>query len=354
MRGTPRSRPPRRGVRFRPRSHPLGEVGWGTVLFLWILGTAHPLYLLLALAVLLPGTGLPPWAWSLPLLGAAFNLAAAHAGGTVLWRLPEAIPFFGGAWTLEAAVWGGIQGLRWLALLALIRHLGRRLGAYELLHLIPPLLLPLALSLSVAVSFFPLLLASAREVWEVQQLRFGRRSPVRLAVPVLELALERATCLAESLEVQGFGARSRGEERAGRQARRGVLAGLLLLFLGWSLAWGGEVVVGLGLGLLGGGALLWAQRRARRAFPRTRARTWVWDRRAWAGLARGLLLLALWGGAAGAFRYLPYPRLTWPPFSPLLGLGVLAAAWPPVLTDGDGPGGGRGGARPPDRRRGPR
>ena len=86
---------------------------------------------------------------------ALFNLVTAHFGQTVLFRLPAAIPLLGGPYTLEALVFGIINGLVLAGFLGAFTVLTMALPTHALICLIPRALYPVAVVISIAVAFVP-------------------------------------------------------------------------------------------------------------------------------------------------------------------------------------------------------
>lgn len=100
---------------------------------------------------------------------------------------------------------------------------------HELVQSAPRAFYETGLILTVAVAFVPATVATVARVREADRARTGglvvrRGRLLRLAVPILESALERALLLAESMDARGFAAA--GASGADRVAAWCVLAGL--------------------------------------------------------------------------------------------------------------------------------
>jgi energy-coupling factor transport system permease protein len=269
---------------------------------------------------------------------AVFNMLMVHVGEHVLFTLPPAIPLIGGPVTLEALVYGALNGFVLAGLFAAFTVLNRVLPVRALLRLVPRAYYPAAVVMSIAVTFAPSALVQIQQVREAQAVRghrmTGMRSWLPLLVPLLEGSLERSMQLAEAMMARGFAA---GDAMMDRRPQVLLLCGMGAWLSGWlvRLAWGMEIA---GWGLLIGGALLlvmglWL---GGRQHPHTvyRPDTWQWRD----GVVIGAAILAAsvylvpWPGLDRApLFYYPYPALIWPEFSlPIaaatLGLGA------PLLT----------------------
>ena len=175
------------------------------------------------------------WVLTIP-----FNALMVHQGTHVLFHLPSNWPLVGGNITLEAVAYGAASGLALWVLLMIFSAFNVVLDASQLLRLAPPFLYQAGVVTSIALTFMPQMLASAKEIREAQQLRGHRfkgwRDLLPLVLPLLTTALERAIQLAESLESRGFGGEltnlSPRENNVLRLGILGSLAGLLVgLFL---------------------------------------------------------------------------------------------------------------------------
>ncbi|MFP5346247.1 MAG: energy-coupling factor transporter transmembrane component T [Actinomycetes bacterium] len=177
-------------------------------------------------------------------------LGSGVGGRTVLVRLPSlTLPeamngvSFGGPVTLEGVLYALYDGLRLAAVLCCVGAANTLASPRRLLRHIPATLYEVGTAVVVALTYAPQLVVHARRVRTARRLRGqpgrGLRELGRIAVPVLEGALERALELAASMESRGYG---RSVRRAGR-ARTTAL----------TLVGVGGVVVGM-YGLLDGGS----------------------------------------------------------------------------------------------------
>ncbi|HNT76566.1 MAG TPA: energy-coupling factor transporter transmembrane component T [Anaerolineae bacterium] len=315
-----------------------------------LLGTRNPLYLIVLLAemalvveALYAPTGeklrapVAPGRFALFVVpaGALFNVLTTHTGATVLLRLPEAIPLLGGPLTLEGLVYGAINGLSLAALFTAFTVLNLAVPIRDLIRLAPRAFYPLAVVVSVAVTFVPTTLRQIQEVREAQAVRGRRMRGLRdwlpLFMPLLIGGLEHALQLAEALTARGFASSDAPFDAPRDQGvRYGLLGALLLLLTGgllrlaWNLQVWGWLLMLLGAVLFG-----WALRRAGRSAPRSTYRRIPWTRAdTLITLGAALTVIPLWLRAGAARLYSPYPALTLPLFDPWVGLAFLGLTLP--------------------------
>jgi len=274
-----------------------------------------------------------------------FTALANHSGQIVLFRLPAGWPLVGGAVTLEAVIAGAVSGLALLTILMVFAAFNAVVDHYQLLRATPAFLFQAGVIVSIAVTFVPQMVLSAREIREAQRIRGHRfrgvRDLVPLVLPLLGNALERAIQLAETMEARGFGSSTGTEsQRSALLSRIATLASLLGLLVGFFVvAYFGEAqaagwcVAGLSVGALA--VILWFQGRN---VHRTRYRRVRLTRRDGAILiASGLVLAAtllvkLLRPALVSYNPFP-PSPVLPPFSFLLGLALLLLVLPALLAE---------------------
>ena len=280
-------------------------------------------------------------------------LGGGIGGRTVLFTLPE-VPLpaasgglrIGGQVTLEELLAAVYDGARLAAVLACVGAANALASPRRLLRHVPATLYEIGTALVVALTYAPQLVEDARRVRAARRLRGragrGPREMARLAVPVLEGALDRSLHLAASMESRGYG-RSVHRTVRGRRAATtlslvglsGVVAGLYGVLdagspplLGLPLLLAGAVTSGLSL-VVG----------ARRD-PRSRYRPDPWALPEWVVAGSGVLGAALVVLAAQAAEPGLVPQTspaTFPVLPPLAAVGVLlplvasVAAPPPPL-----------------------
>lgn len=333
--------------------HSAAWLAWLAAAAIVLTATRNPFYLGLALgwiAVTLaavrshtqsvPGAALlSPWRFGLFVVpvAALLNGLFVHVGTTVLFTIPKAIPLLGGAVTLEALVYGAINGLVLTGLFAAFSVFNRVTPVRELIRLAPRAYYAVAVTVAIAVTFVPVTLRQAEQIREAQAIRGHRMRGVRswgpLFLPLLSGGLERAMQLAEAMVARGFAASSGQSHGARTQA---LLAGGLALFMaGWllRLVWGAVWLGGTALlaGLLLLGMAIWL---GGREHPHTVYRKAPWRAPDWAAAGAAaattaIFLLPLPGIDRSSLAWYPYPTLTLPTVSLLLGLatwGLLAPA----------------------------
>lgn len=271
-------------------------------------------------------------------LAALFNVLASSAGATVLLYVPDWMPLVGSAVTLEALVFGVINGLNLTVIFSSFAVFNRALTTRKLLQLTPRAFHESGVVLSVALTFVPQTIQNLKRIREAQAIRGHRVQGIRDWVPILTPllvgALERALALAESMVARGYAAVS------ARSSLRteGLLALSLLILLGGWLAyifafaaqWLAITALLLGLVLLG--TALW---RKGRTVHHTvyHAQRWSWHNTLVVIGALPLLILLL--TQRTVFTYNPYPALTWPPFDPLTGLSIMGLLLPALFIPKD-------------------
>ena len=273
-----------------------------------------------------------------------FNALSMHLGQIVLFRLPQSWPIIGGPITLEAVIGGAVNGLALLTILIVFASFNAVVDHYQLLRATPAFLFQAGVIVSIAVTFVPQMVLSAKEIRQAQRIRGHRfrgiRDLVPLVIPLLANALERAIQLAETMEARGFG--STVNPLSHRQALwsqlgtlialLGLLSGLsILAFLPERSGWGWMLVTLAVAGML---ALLWFQGRRVR---RTRYRRPRWHTRDTAVVIANMAVLAVMVVARllvpETLYYSPYPPdPLYPPFHPLVGGVLLLLALPALLA----------------------
>jgi len=289
-------------------------------------------------------------------------LGGGVPGRTVLLNLPQ-IPLptgssgvrLGGPVTLEGVLSAAYDGAQLAAVLACIGAANALASPRRLLRYVPATLYEVGTALVVALTYAPQLVDDARRVRAARRLRGhagrGPRELARLAVPVLDSALERSLDLAASMESRGYGRSVHRDARSRRRATTLTLVGLGGVVAGvYGLLDGGSAPL-LGLPLLVAGSaaaatsLVVGARRERRS----RYRPDPWAAPEWVVLfsgavAGGLVLVAAQRGVPGVTPQTS--PAVWPtlPWLPALGLLVgLVPAWfsplPPLraLTRSGGP-----------------
>ncbi len=343
--------------------HPLSWLIWAGCAAILALTVRQPLYLILvALATwlvhlgvarssLMAGSwrallklGLLIWVLTIP-----FNALMIHQGRTVLLRLPAAWPLVGGAITLEAVLAGIVSGLALWTLLFVFATFNLAVDATQLLRLAPPFLYQAGIVTSIALTFIPQMLTSAREIREAQRIRGHRfrgwRDALPLVIPLLTTAFERAVQLAESMDARGLSGEVTGLSPR-RLARMQVLMvlSLLLFLIGMLVRIFAPEWAALGLALIAVAALMILSSfyRLGRHVRRSRYRRERW------GAGDSLIALCSLAALAGVLWlrhsdparlvYSPYTAGLLPDFSLALGLWLALLAVPGLVALAEPPG----------------
>ncbi len=183
-------------------------------------------------------------------------LSSGSQGPTVLFTLPE-IPVpsdtgikLGGIISLEAVLRAFYEGLQLATILCCIGAANSLGSARRLLRYVPGALYEIGVACVIALTFAPQLVTDAGRVRAAHRLRGqtsrGLGSLKRLAMPVLEGALDRSIELAAAMDSRGYGRTT----DAGRVSRRvtgllvfggllGVCVGVYGLLAGTSAGWVG-------------------------------------------------------------------------------------------------------------------
>jgi energy-coupling factor transport system permease protein len=269
------------------------------------------------------------------------------APGHVLFRLPSVTPpdwlagiRIGGPVTAEALVGQLYDGLRLGVLLACVGAANALASPYRLLRALPGALYEAGVVVTVALSFAPQALVSARDVREARRLR-GRavRGPGGLrgvVIPVLEGALTRSVRLAASMDARGYGRRS-GTRRGARLGAAATFGGLLAVSVGTYGLLDSSAPAALGFPPVAVGSVLLAvalvlgSRRSGRT--RYRPDVWLWPE--WVVAAAGVVppvALVLAGGLAGDPLHPSTNPIAVPEVPLLAALGVLVALAPAFVA----------------------
>jgi energy-coupling factor transport system permease protein len=273
-------------------------------------------------------------------------LGGGVPGHTVLFTLPE-VPLpsgsggvrLGGPVTLEGLLAAAYEGARLAAVLACIGAANALASPRRLLRYVPATLYEVGTALVVALTYAPQLVEDAQRVRAARRLRGhagrGPRELARLAVPVLDSALERSLDLAASMESRGYGRSVYRDARSRRRATALTLAGLCGVVAGvYGLLDGGSApLLGLPLLVAGSTAATASLAVGARRDPRSRYRPDPWAGPEWMVLASGaaaggLVIVAAQHAVPGIV--LQTSPAVWPtlPLFPALGLLLgLLPAW---------------------------
>jgi energy-coupling factor transport system permease protein len=277
-----------------------------------------------------------------------FNALSIHLGQIVLFRLPAGWPIVGGPITVEAVIAGAVSGLALLTILVVFAAFNSVVDHYQLLRATPGFLFQAGVIISIAITFVPQMVLSAKEIRQAQRIRGHRFRGIRdllpLIMPLLANSLERAIQLAETLEARGFGSNvAPASRRRTILTQLGTLVALLALLSGLFLVaffpeagkWGWV------LAFLGVGAMLVIFVLQGQGVRQTRYRrpSWTWCDSVLV-LASAVVIVTvvtLRVTTPESLSYSPYPPYPlFPPFTPWLGAVLLLLAMPAMLAAGTG------------------
>jgi energy-coupling factor transport system permease protein len=271
-----------------------------------------------------------------------FNSLTSHYGDTVLFAIPGQLPLISGAVTLEALIYGALNGLVLSGLFVTFMVFNQALPVRALIRLVPRAFAPLAVVISIAVTFIPATRRQFELIRDAQMVRGHRlrsfRDALPIIMPLLVGGLERAFQLAEAMTARGFG----GQEEATTHnfhSRLAMLAGLLLVLAGWLLemATGGPpwgiILMVVGVALILGAFILTSRRSVSTTY-----HTENWSKRDVIVLAGALVVLLVFlipNVTSWQFLqdYNPYPAVTLPSFNPWVGLAILGLLLPAFLVE---------------------
>lgn len=239
-----------------------------TALFV-TLSTRNPVYLILIIAGLFAlghqlaqQKKINPWVrpnfrflLTMILLSMLINGLFSHVGNSVLFTIPQRWPLVGGNITLESLVYGAINGMVIGALYILFNIINLALNIKQLTHLIPRAFHPVAMVITIALTFFPSIQQRAREIKEAQMIRGNQMKKVSdwlpILMPLLVTSLENAILLAESMTARGF------HQQTNLKSSRALVSLILaafMVFAAWILQlYRYPSAIFLALYLMGGG-----------------------------------------------------------------------------------------------------
>jgi energy-coupling factor transport system permease protein len=270
-------------------------------------------------------------------LAIVFNGLTNHLGDTILFRLPTWLPLLGGPVTLEALVFGAMNGLVLAAILSGFATINRTIPTRDLVRITPRAFHEAGVVLSIALTLIPQTRRSLAQIREAQAVRGhrvrGLGDWLPIVVPLLVNGMERSMGLAEAMVARGYGAT---DDRPNPRRLQALLSlGLLALLGGWGSwlflpAWRGLSVVLMvaGAGLIGLAA--WLAGRAVHHTSYRRHRWTIWDAVVLLGCAVTLavVLLPLPGFDRTSLAYSPYPQIHLPSFDVAVGIGLLGLLAP--------------------------
>ncbi len=274
-------------------------------------------------------------------------LFGAAIGETTLFNLPSVtLPEWmagvrlGGPVTLESILMAFYDGLRLATIIICIGAANSLASPSRLLKSVPAALYEIGVSVVVALTFTPKLVADVSRVQAARHLRGrvtrGPRAIAGAAMPVLEGALEGSITLAAAMDSRGYGRRNDMGVKAQRTTSTLLAVGLIAACIGTYglVAATSPMLLSAPMLIIGVGASLVAITRSAQSAVRTRYRPDPWWIPEWlvaiAGIfIAGTFIISMWISPL-AMETQVDPAM-WPalPLLPLIGL-VIAAT--PVLT----------------------
>lgn len=285
------------------------------------------------------------------ILGAGFGLLrviltalTTRGGGDVLVTLPSGtLPrLFGGfevGGDIAASVVAraAMEGLVIVGIMAAFGAFNAVVSHAELVQAAPRAFHEPGLVLTVALAFVPSTMAAIQAVREADVARTGGRAVrrgrlLRQVVPVLEMGLERAISLSESMDARGFARASANQ--AERLAAWSGLLSLLALAASFVALVGREQRVAVVCAAVGVVALMLAVVMLSRGSGRRlyrRRRLTRGDGLMMAGMAALPVLVAVLGTIGPETLLWSSEPVRLPPFDPFVGLAIAALAAPIVV-----------------------
>ena len=195
---------------------------WLTANMIFILSTRNPIYLVVVMFGLFylgqhlaKRRNYTTWVLSnirflltMIFLSTVINGLFSHVGRSVLFTIPPGWPLIGGDITLESLAYGALNGLVIGALFILFNIINFALSTKQITRLIPRVFHPVAMMVTIALTFFPSIQERAREIKEAQIIRGNPMKKISdwvpILIPLLVTSLEKAILLAESMTARGF------------------------------------------------------------------------------------------------------------------------------------------------------
>ena len=269
---------------------------------------------------------------------------AAQVGTLVVFTLPGvALPSWvagvrlGGQVTVESMLMALYDGLRLATILASLGAANSLASPARLLKSVPTALYEVGVSVVLAMTFTPALVADLGRVQQARHLRGrpsrGPRAVAGSAMPVLEGALERSVALAAAMDARGYGRRGTASPGQARTAAGLLLAGLVACAIGTYGVVSADAPAVLGLPMIGLGvaASIGSVSWSGRTRIRSRYRPDPWRLPEWGVLGCGIAVAASFAAAewgAPALMHTPYDPPSWPALPLLPALGLLVALAP--------------------------
>ncbi len=272
------------------------------------------------------------------LISSLINSLFSHTGQTVLFRIPADWFLIGGPITLESLVFGLINGLIIGSLYLAFNILNLALSVGQLTHLIPAALRPIAMTVTITLTFFPSIQQRSREIKEAQFIRGNPLKKIKdwlpLLLPLLISSLENAVRLSESMTSRGFEIKQ--EVKNTKLLLVGLIAATFAVFSGWILSlYDYPAFISLTLYIFAAGMFVATLLSASSKAKITHYRNEQWS--LIDIIASGIFLISIISiiilrltGEPNVLAYSPYPKLSLPDIS-VLGLFLFALPLLPLF-----------------------
>jgi energy-coupling factor transport system permease protein len=216
----------------------------------FLLTTRNPVYIIVMLVGLFSlgrrmarDRNITPWVTpnlrfllTMIFLSTLINGAFSHTGNSVLFTIPHSWPLVGGDITMESLAYGAINGMVIGALYLLFNIINLALTTKQITRLIPRAFHPIAVVITIALTFFPSIQQRAREIKEAQMIRGNPMKKISdwipIMIPLLVTSLENAILLAESMTARGF---HKPTHLGSPRALISLILAAFLIFSGWVL-----------------------------------------------------------------------------------------------------------------------
>ncbi len=314
--------------------------------------TRNPLHLSLILLILVcmmkisrggSKTGIPYLVSVFPLLlimiltTTIFNTLISHVGTTTLLTIPGQITLLSGPITLEAIVYGATNGLVLSGILLAFSIFNQSISVKSIIRMFPKAFYPLALIISIAINFLPIIRRRIEEIRQAQAIRGHQMRHFKdyafLFLPLLIDSLERSMQLAEAMTARGFVPHN--PHWGTINYRLVILGGLVFFMSGWII----QLITGnqyaFGMSLAGVAIILFWYWWISRKIPQSVYKRENWHLHDW--IVSGIVMVTLFVYIFPfpfvdhqILLYNPYPKITLPEFDVVIGC-VSLYLFTPVL-----------------------
>lgn len=332
--------------------HTYAWIAWLLSGLVLVSSTRNPLYLILLILVLwivqsslrqtesrMPISTLK-FSISVLLLSSVLNAFISHFGETILFNIPGNLPVISGAITLEAVMYGAINGLVLIAMFTFFTILNSAVPIQNLVRLIPQAFHPVAVVTTIALTFIPATQQQYHAIRDAQAMRGQRLTKLRdwlpLFVPLLIGGLERAMQIAEAMTARGYSIQP--VKKAYPWHKIVLPLALLLIIIGWLMLISSQATV-MGWLLISTGIILMTVLFiiSGRRIPKTRFHAETWNVPSLlvvlAAIIPAVITLLPFPGTT-TLRFDPYPRMMLPSIAILQVVANLLLILPAMYKNG--------------------